>query len=389
MIKYPDKKKRELTDKEKEMIKQKIRIGVPTQRIAEEFNCAQTQVAALEAHLTMSGVGVRKFWKFSVGRGRWGNDSAIENGIIVIWGWDGVVDFDMKRFNKNGDTRTFQTNIKEHFQTEDQKSQGEYPGYKQLTDFYFLNIGDIIFLYGKKPFTIDAIGVVEKEYFYNPKHYMKIFRGDYKKIEDDDARQSHLVGVKWLHTKPILIQCEDLKKKMSRTATIIELTKEEAFRLFKHAGIDSAEYLRSNEMIEPSEVEIKEAEEIENILTKTQIKDTEVLEGGGEYREVLWRYRNRGIINEKKSNSDYTCEICEFNFSGVYGAIGNEYIVIHHLDPIGSREHATMTRLEDLALVCDNCHRMLHRKSPPYTPEELKKFMTLHANKPVNISEVQ
>lgn len=375
MIKYPDKKERELTDKEKEVIKQKIRIGVPTQRIAEELNCAQTQVAALEAHLTMSGVGVRKFWKFSAGRGRPDNDVVIKNGMIVIWGW-GIVDFDMKRFDKDGGASTFQNNIKKYFQSKDQKSQGEYAGYKQLTDFYFLSLGDIIFLYGKKPFTIAAICVVEKEYFYDPEYYKKIFREYYEKIDDSDARQSHFVGVKWLHKKPIFMQDADLKKKISKNATMIELSKEEALRIFKQTGIDPAEYLRtSNETIKPLEVEIKEIEEIENILAKTQIKDTEVLEGEGEYREVLWRYRNRRIINEKKSNSDYTCEICNFNFKEKYGNIGNMYIVVHHLNPIGLREEATPTSLEDLILVCDNCHRMLHKESPPYTTEELKKMI--------------
>ncbi|MBN4084034.1 HNH endonuclease [bacterium AH-315-A03] len=31
----------------------------------------------------------------------------------------------------------------------------------------------------------------------------------------------------------------------------------------------------------------------------------------------------------------------------------------------------TTTRLSDLALVCSNCHRMIHRRSPWPTPIEL------------------
>jgi 5-methylcytosine-specific restriction protein A len=31
--------------------------------------------------------------------------------------------------------------------------------------------------------------------------------------------------------------------------------------------------------------------------------------------------------------------------------------------------------INHLVPVCPNCHNMLHRKAPPYTPEELKEII--------------
>ncbi|MFN0215817.1 MAG: HNH endonuclease [Saprospiraceae bacterium] len=52
------------------------------------------------------------------------------------------------------------------------------------------------------------------------------------------------------------------------------------------------------------------------------------------------------------------CEACGFNFQTVYG---QDFIECHHKFPIAASGPRTNT-LEDLALVCSNCHRMLHRK---------------------------
>jgi 5-methylcytosine-specific restriction protein A len=57
------------------------------------------------------------------------------------------------------------------------------------------------------------------------------------------------------------------------------------------------------------------------------------------------------------------CEVCDFDFARTYGDLGEGYIEVHHVTPLyvsGSRE----TRLDDLACLCANCHRMCHRSRP-------------------------
>ena len=57
------------------------------------------------------------------------------------------------------------------------------------------------------------------------------------------------------------------------------------------------------------------------------------------------------------------CEVpgCGFDFAQAYGSVGAGYAHVHHLQPLASREKPQQTRLSDLAIVCANCHAMIHR----------------------------
>jgi 5-methylcytosine-specific restriction protein A len=101
-------------------------------------------------------------------------------------------------------------------------------------------------------------------------------------------------------------------------------------------------------------------------------------EGEKHISEVIWRSRNRQLIEKKKSSSDYHCEVCGMKFEEVYGSIGTEYIVAHHLDPIGKRESVSPTTLDGIALVCANCHAMLHQQSPPCTIQKMRDRLTMN-----------
>lgn len=73
----------------------------------------------------------------------------------------------------------------------------------------------------------------------------------------------------------------------------------------------------------------------------------------------------------------YTCLICGMNFQEKYGLIGKDFIHVHHLKPVSLMDKPSyIDPIRDLIPVCPNCHAMLHRKSPPFTPEELKQIMT-------------
>ena len=67
------------------------------------------------------------------------------------------------------------------------------------------------------------------------------------------------------------------------------------------------------------------------------------------------------------------CEVCGFDFNAVYGELGSGYIEAHHRVPLSELSGESKTRLDDLALVCSNCHRMLHREINTLSVDELKK----------------
>lgn len=66
------------------------------------------------------------------------------------------------------------------------------------------------------------------------------------------------------------------------------------------------------------------------------------------------------LLALRTGNGRVLCECCKFDFFGRYGKHGEGYIEAHHRVFLSTGER--LTRPEDFALVCANCHRMLHRK---------------------------
>ena len=72
-------------------------------------------------------------------------------------------------------------------------------------------------------------------------------------------------------------------------------------------------------------------------------------------------------------NKRLSCQVCNFSFEENYGGLGKGFIEAHHIFPISELTEETPTKVEDIALVCSNCHRMLHRRRPWLSLEELNK----------------
>ncbi len=75
----------------------------------------------------------------------------------------------------------------------------------------------------------------------------------------------------------------------------------------------------------------------------------------------LRRERSRLLATECKIRDNYQCQVCEMRFESVFGILGAEFAESHHIIPLSKLKENVATRLEDLATVCANCHRMLHR----------------------------
>jgi 5-methylcytosine-specific restriction protein A len=80
-------------------------------------------------------------------------------------------------------------------------------------------------------------------------------------------------------------------------------------------------------------------------------------------RERDPKLRSLKIEQVRRRGSALLCEVCDFDFGRAYGDLGEGYIEVHHVTPLhisGARE----TRLDNLACLCANCHRMCHRSRP-------------------------
>ncbi|MGS2738775.1 HNH endonuclease [Sinomicrobium sp. M5D2P17] len=102
----------------------------------------------------------------------------------------------------------------------------------------------------------------------------------------------------------------------------------------------------------------------------------------GEIIYKLHKLRERNpTLTKKKKDSYYKkhgkldCEVCGFDFYEVYGELGKGFIECHHRVPLAQLDGKSKTKLKDLALVCANCHRMLHRDMGSIGVEELSKMV--------------
>jgi predicted HNH restriction endonuclease len=107
--------------------------------------------------------------------------------------------------------------------------------------------------------------------------------------------------------------------------------------------------------------------------------DEEDEEGRTLLRLHRTRERKPRLVRLKKQNVVKTtgllaCEICSFDFGAIYGPLGEGFAECHHRLPLAVSPGVATTRLADLAVVCANCHRMLHRR-PYYTVEQLREIV--------------
>jgi predicted HNH restriction endonuclease len=76
----------------------------------------------------------------------------------------------------------------------------------------------------------------------------------------------------------------------------------------------------------------------------------------------------------KKCVSHYgpRCSVCKFDFEAVYGAIGKDFIHVHHLVPLSEiTKSYVVDPVRDLRPVCPNCHAIIHRRVPAFSISEI------------------
>lgn len=103
-------------------------------------------------------------------------------------------------------------------------------------------------------------------------------------------------------------------------------------------------------------------------------------EGKRAYKTHLIIERNQKVIKAakdnfmRKHNGRLFCETCGFDFTKVYGERGEGFIEGHHKKLVSEMKEGEKTKVEDIIMLCSNCHRMVHRK-PLLSVGELKELI--------------
>lgn len=123
-------------------------------------------------------------------------------------------------------------------------------------------------------------------------------------------------------------------------------------------------------------VEIDDEESAESIAPV----DNQTLFDEGREREVRTNRveRNRRLVERAKGIHGLSCQVCGFNFESHYGEHGRGFIEVHHRVPVAlaSRDPKRSVNADsEMAVLCANCHRMVHRGGKLLSIEELSDIV--------------
>lgn len=110
------------------------------------------------------------------------------------------------------------------------------------------------------------------------------------------------------------------------------------------------------------------------------VDEFEAPEGALLTREHVSRERNRKLVEQKKQlamkkHGLIACEVCGFDFAKMYGERGIGFAECHHTTPLSALKPGAKTKLEDLSLLCANCHRMVHVRKPWLAVVQLRTML--------------
>ena len=96
---------------------------------------------------------------------------------------------------------------------------------------------------------------------------------------------------------------------------------------------------------------------------------------GAAVRVLVNRYeRDRRARDECVARHGTACAVCGFEFSREYEGVGEGFIHVHHIAPLGTvGQRYRVDPINDLVPVCPNCHAMLHWGTNPPSVEQLRR----------------
>jgi 5-methylcytosine-specific restriction protein A len=98
-------------------------------------------------------------------------------------------------------------------------------------------------------------------------------------------------------------------------------------------------------------------------------------EGQRSLVEALISARNPQLVAAAKAHYGFDCQVCGFNFGKYYGKIGEDFIEAHHKVALASKKGRRLSSVDDINVLCANCHRMVHKETPPIPIERLKQMI--------------
>jgi hypothetical protein len=98
---------------------------------------------------------------------------------------------------------------------------------------------------------------------------------------------------------------------------------------------------------------------VDNGLTN-HLAELSDLEGTQTEMKLMVRSRSRRLRDAALESSGGICAVCECDFSRLLAGRGVRVLQVHHLKQLSATGRPAVTSLKDLAVVCSNCHLLIH-----------------------------
>jgi hypothetical protein len=102
---------------------------------------------------------------------------------------------------------------------------------------------------------------------------------------------------------------------------------------------------------------------------------TSVVEGIAREVTIMAHSRSRELRAVALERSGGVCEACCVDFSEVLGGMGVRALQVHHRNQLALLDEPVINRVSDVAVVCANCHAMIHADPVNAMPVERLRAM--------------
>jgi 5-methylcytosine-specific restriction enzyme A len=206
------------------------------------------------------------------------------------------------------------------------------------------------------------------------------------------SRSQFIFSLDWKHDRTKRKKNGDPVKRKSFASSLdhVDRIQEEGFRLFTFRMVAA----------NPREQGVSKIKSFERVATEktlvavgndffaVPIEENSPQLNGLQYAErpVFWEGARREIVQtvyERDRDArkvclethGYACCVCKFDFQQSFGDFATGFIHVHHLTMVSKRlKPYRIDPVTELCPVCPNCHAMLHRRIPPYSPQEMTQM---------------
>jgi len=112
---------------------------------------------------------------------------------------------------------------------------------------------------------------------------------------------------------------------------------------------------------------------------RPQPADVRALEGLLREVRAVTRARSGRLRSQALAEAAGVCAVCDTDFSKVLGGRGECVLQVHHRKQLSASKAPRLTRLADLAVVCANCHALIHKDPQEALPVERLRRMLARA----------